>query len=276
MTEPVVSIPEKLKRRPDERSKGWVNRWRFEGDKSTLPTMYELPSEDPEELGLPDDFHYWQPQLLRETFQPDPECVERFYVGTDINLYYDPAHTNRYKRPDWFTVLGAGRLSADHELRYSYVVWQAELAPFLVIELLSPSTEEEDWGLTAQEPGRPPGKWQVYERYLHVPYYVVYGRVTREVKAFRLVHGVYEPAVLNDRRGAAAAGLWLPEAGLGLGVWAGAFEGIEGQWLRFYDAQGQWCARPVEQERRKAEQERRKAERLAERLRALGVDPDTL
>jgi Uma2 family endonuclease len=33
-----------------------------------LPTMYELPSEDPEEPGLPDDFHYYQLQLLRETF----------------------------------------------------------------------------------------------------------------------------------------------------------------------------------------------------------------
>lgn len=29
-----------------------------------LPTMYDLPSEDPEEPGLPDDFHDLQPQLL--------------------------------------------------------------------------------------------------------------------------------------------------------------------------------------------------------------------
>ena len=30
--------------------------------------MYDLPSEDPKEPGLPDEFHYYQPQLLRETF----------------------------------------------------------------------------------------------------------------------------------------------------------------------------------------------------------------
>jgi hypothetical protein len=24
---------------------------------NTLPTMYDLPSEDPEEMGLPDEFH---------------------------------------------------------------------------------------------------------------------------------------------------------------------------------------------------------------------------
>jgi len=32
--------------------------------KEALPTMYDLPSENPEEPGLPDDFHYYQPQLL--------------------------------------------------------------------------------------------------------------------------------------------------------------------------------------------------------------------
>jgi hypothetical protein len=33
-----------------------------------LPTMYDLPSEDPEEPGLPDEFHDLQPQLLSRTF----------------------------------------------------------------------------------------------------------------------------------------------------------------------------------------------------------------
>ncbi|MGF1526459.1 MAG: 3-keto-5-aminohexanoate cleavage protein [Candidatus Competibacterales bacterium] len=32
--------------------------------------MYELPSEDPQEPGLPDEFHLHQPQLLSETFGP--------------------------------------------------------------------------------------------------------------------------------------------------------------------------------------------------------------
>jgi Uma2 family endonuclease len=295
---PVLSIRECLRQRPRPRIKGWVNHWRFDGDKTTLPTMYDLPSEDPEEPGLPDDFHYWQPQLLRETFQPDPELVERFYVATDMNLYYDPARTNRYKRPDWFAVLGAGRFShPDNELRFSYVVWQEELAPYLVVELLSPGTEEEDMGLAEDEPDRPPGKWEVYERYLKIPYYVVYSRYTHEVGVFGLVQGVYEELSLEDRRGDVASGLWLPEAGLGLGLWEGVFEGIEGKWLRFYDAKGQWCARPVEQERQKAEQERQKAEqerqkaeqerqkaeqeyeraeRLAKKLRALGIDPDAI
>jgi hypothetical protein len=32
--------------------------------------MYDLPSENPEEKGLPDDFHFLQPLLLYLTFQP--------------------------------------------------------------------------------------------------------------------------------------------------------------------------------------------------------------
>jgi hypothetical protein len=38
-------------------------------DKKSLPTMYDLPSEEVGESGLPDIFHIFQSQLLRETFQ---------------------------------------------------------------------------------------------------------------------------------------------------------------------------------------------------------------
>ena len=37
--------------------------------RETLPTMYDLPSEDVEEPGLPDEFHLWQPQLLSFTLE---------------------------------------------------------------------------------------------------------------------------------------------------------------------------------------------------------------
>jgi hypothetical protein len=38
--------------------------------RETLPTMYDLPSENAEEPGLPDEFHDFQPELLRVTFLP--------------------------------------------------------------------------------------------------------------------------------------------------------------------------------------------------------------
>jgi Uma2 family endonuclease len=49
---------------------------------------------------LADEFHYYQPKLLRETFQPPTYPVERFFVATDLNLYYNVRHFNWYKRPD--------------------------------------------------------------------------------------------------------------------------------------------------------------------------------
>jgi hypothetical protein len=53
---------------------------------NTLPTMYDLPSEDPEEMGLPDKFHDLQPHLLSETCVP---AIEKKFIGIDLNLYYD-------------------------------------------------------------------------------------------------------------------------------------------------------------------------------------------
>ncbi len=71
-----------------------------------------------------------------------------------------------------------------------------------------------------------------------------------------------------------------------MGLWQGAYHGIEGLWLRWYDKLGNWIAiaderieqerRRAEQEHQRAEQERQRAERLANRLRELGVDPELI
>jgi hypothetical protein len=185
----------------------------------------------------------------------------------------------------------------------SYVIWQEGVAPFLVVELLSPGTEQEDLGATQRTPEEPPTKWEVYERILRVPYYVVFSRYTDDVRYFTLVGGLYRDVQSDDRR------LWLPEAELGLGLWSGAYQGLERQWLRFYDAHGLWIPTPAdqerqraeqeyqraeqerrrteqerrraeqehqraEQERQRAEQEHQRAERLAAQLKALGVEPE--
>jgi Uma2 family endonuclease len=227
-----------------------------------LPTMYDLPSEDPEEPGLPDEFHYYQPQLLRETFAPARYASDRVFVGTDLNLYYDVRHPMWHKRPDWFAVLGVSRFYEARDLRMSYVIWQEQVPPYLVVELLSPGTDQEDLGQTHRAPNEPPTKWEVYEQILRVPYYVVFSRYTDSVQYFSLAGGTaYREVTSDDQR------LWLPEAGLGLGLWAGTYQGIERQWLRFYDADGRWRSTPVEQERQRAE-------RLAARLKALGIDPE--
>ncbi len=232
----------------------------------TLPTMYDLPSENPEEPGLPDDFHFLQPLLLYLTFQPHNWNPDLVYSACDLNLYYDLRHTQWYKRPDWFGVVGVGKLYQGEDLRLSYVTWQENINPFVVVELLSPGTEDEDLGETQREENKPPTKWEVYETILRVPYYIVFSRYTNELRAFHLVGGHYETMNFQDGR------LLMPELGLSLGIWQGEFRGINRLWLRWFSVEGELIFVPEEE----ASKAKRRVEKLAERLRQLGINPDEI
>lgn len=261
--------------------------------RETLPTMYDLPSEDPEEPGLPDEYHDLQPQLLSHTFRPRPYSQARIFTASDLNLYYDVHNPHWYKRPDWFAVVGVPRLYDEKDLRLSYVLWQEGIDPFVVVELLSPGTEREDLGRYAEgnepvtqtdEVDTPPRKWDVYEQILRIPYYIVFSRYTNQMRVFTLVAGRYQEQSLTEPR------LWMPELEIGLGLWAGEYEGISRLWLRWYDDQGNWIPTDTEQERQRAEQaqaraeqERQRAEQaeqrlqdLLENLRQRGIDPESL
>ncbi len=281
--------------------------------KLTLPTMYDLPSEDPEEPGLPDEFHELQPQLLSRTLRLVNYTSNRIFTGTDINLYYDVNHPLWYKRPDWFLVLNVPRLYEETELRSSYVVWQEGVNPFVAIELLSPGTEKEDLDEYASRDSEvettlalekiasyesvennhqgvketPPKKWDVYERILRVPYYAVYSRYTNRLRIFKLVGGRYQEQTINPDN----PRYWIAELNLGLGVWIGEFESITRQWLRWYDSEGNWLLTDtelamkeleLEQQLRQLEQQKRLklTEKLRsltdEQLKALGIDPQEL
>ncbi|HBR00601.1 MULTISPECIES: Uma2 family endonuclease [unclassified Roseofilum] len=253
----------------------------------SLPTMYDLPSEDPEEPGLPDEFHDYQPDLLTQTCQSPRYSQDNYVIASDLNLYYDSDHTLWYKRPDWFVVLGAKRSRNQQELRLSYVIWQEEVSPFLVIELASPGTEDEDLGRTERKEKKPPTKWEVYEQILQIPYYVIYDRYQNQLRVFVLNSGRYERLELSQGK------VWLEQLGLGLRLWQGVYEGVEGRWLRFYDRDGEWIPTPseqAEQERQRANREQQRAnreqqraeetelelQRLRDKLQQLNIDPDSV
>lgn len=266
--------------------------------KLTLPTMHDLPSEDPEESGLPDEFHDLQPQVLNRTLRLTSYANDRFFIGSDLNLYYDVRHPQWYKRPDWFLVLDVPRLYEERDLRSSYVVWQEGVNPFVVVELLSPGTEKEDLGenaepepvseptpVTVAESTRrvdteselafgqatkelPPRKWEVYERILRVPYYVVFSRYTNRLRFFQLVGGHYQEQALdldNPR-------VWIWELKLGLGLWQGEFEGIRRLWLRWYDEQGNWVLTDTEQERQEKDLALQRASLAEAQLRQVALN----
>ena len=121
----------------------------------------------------------------------------------------------------------------------------------------------------------------------------MFSRYTDELRFFGLQNNRYQSVHPPDQR------LWLPDAGLGLGLWSGTYQGLERRWLRFYDAQGLWLPtqheqteqghqqaeqerqraererQRAEQEHQRAEQERQRADRLAAQLKALGIDPES-
>ncbi len=282
--------------------------------REALPTMYDLPSENAEEPGLPDEFHGLQPQLLSYTFRPSNYSAAQIFSGSDMNLYYDVRHPLWYKRPDWFGVVGVSRLYDEVDMRLSYVVWQEGINPFVVVELLSPGTEKEDLrendgrelpvasdnlagnGHINPEPTeeKPARKWEVYEQILRVPYYVVFSRYTNRMRAFKLEGAHYQELELSDSR------VWMSEIDLGLGLWQGEYLGVDRLWLRWYDSEGNWIPTPeeraqheqqrAEQEQQRADQEQERADQeqeraelaearlefLMQKLRESGIDPDRL
>src|SRR5262249_40085275 len=130
------------------------------------------------------------------------------------------------------------------------------------------------------------GKFWVYERAIRPAFYVIYERDPGRVEVYHRIEERFERLPPNERGHYPIAPL-----GVELGLWQGRYKGLELPWLRWWNAQGQVLPIPeelAEQERlakehaqQQAEQERlakehaqQQAERLAERLRALGVDPE--
>jgi Uma2 family endonuclease len=149
-----------------------------------------------------------------------------------------------------------------------YMVWRFGKTPEVVIEIVS-NKEGDELGK----------KLQIYE-HMRASYYIVYDP---NQQLGEKILRVYE---LRGRRYFEASETWLEQVGLGVTLWKGEFEGRQDNWLR-------WCYQDgnilltgdehAEQERQRAEQERQRAEQaeqraqlLAERLRAMGIDPDTL
>jgi Uma2 family endonuclease len=255
--------------------------------KAGLPTMYDLPSEDPEEPGLPDEFHDLQPQLLSRTLRLKHYNQENCFTSSGLNVYYDSNHQGWYKRPDWFLVTGVPRLYNQVDLRRSYVVWQEGKVPNVAIEFLSPGTEAGDLGRfydegeeetvessvvpqAQTEKGKPPDKFEVYESYLKVPHYLVYERNTHNLRYFQWSEAGYQERSLN----AEIPQVWLADLEIGLGIWQGEFEGAEAYWLRWCTRDGNWLLTDTELAEQRFEQAEAKLLQAARNLLRTGMEAE--
>jgi hypothetical protein len=137
----------------------------------------------------------------------------------------------------------------------------------VVVELLSPGTEAEDLGpfftdaIATSDQSSPspaanglaegerspqtklPSKFEVYERYLRIPHYIVYSRYTRQLRYFRLYGGIYQEQPVNPQPPL----IWLTDLKIGLGLWEGTFEDISSYWLRWCNQDGNWLLTDTEQ-----------------------------
>lgn len=108
-------------------------------------------------------------------------------------------------------------------------------------------------------------KLKTYE-HMRASYYVVYDPTQQlSEQALR----IYE---IRGRRYFETTETWLEQVGLGLTLWQGEFEGRQDVWLRWCYQDGTLLATGDEL----AKVAEQRAAQLAERLRSLGIDPDTL
>ncbi|MFM7423886.1 MAG: Uma2 family endonuclease [Elainella sp.] len=214
-----------------------------------MPDATQLWSDEPE---MESSLHYTQLALLVGCLEWLWQDRQDFFIGANLTIYFSRQQLkNRDQRgPDFFLVKGTERRP-----RKSWVVWEEEgRYPSLIIELLSPSTASTDRGL----------KKDLYASRFHTPEYFWFSPDSLEFAGFRLVGHQYQPIEAND-----AGWLWSEELELYLAV--------VDQQLRYLHPSGELVPTPAEaaqQAQHEAQQAQQRANQLAERLRALGIDPD--
>lgn len=240
----------------------------------------ELPPQFPDHTQLPES-----DGTFVKNFQEHPQSVlltesiwavlerlhpdQQFCVGQDSGIYWrmsDPPERGA-EAPDWFYVPNVPPLF-NGEMRRSYVLWRELIAPLIILEFVS--------GDGSEERDRTPstGKFWIYEQVIRPAFYGIYEVSKASVEVYHHVENHFELLPQNDRGHYA-----IPPMQVELGIWQGTYQNVELPWLRWWDLQGNLLLmgneRAIAAEQR-AETAEQRAARLAERLRELGVDPDSV
>ncbi|AFY30949.1 Uma2 family endonuclease [Calothrix sp. PCC 7507] len=258
-----------------------------------LNTEYLITELDISHLVIEDDtpvdnFQSAQQQrLLVESLYSSRALPLPFVADANVGLFYklkgDPIV------PDVMLSLGVQR-PEDFSQRQnrSYFVWEFGKVPEVCIEIVSNSEGDE---LTLSQKSRQKGKItakkEIYAQ-IGVHYYAVFDPL-KQIQGQDAMNGAllrvwtisplgYTELTSASDIVAVGQSIWLEGVGLGLTLWEGQFEEeVTRLWLRWCDRHGQVIltgAEGQEIERQGREIERQRADRLAERLRAMGIDPD--
>lgn len=203
----------------------------------------DLYSDEPT---METDLHLRQMLLLISCLDWLWRDRDDYFASGNLTVYFSPKQikSQDFRGPDFFVVLGTERRT-----RKSWVVWEEDgKYPNVIVELLSESTAQADRGV----------KKDIYQNTFRTPEYFWFDPDSLEFAGFLLVGGIYEPMEPNEK-----GYLWSRQLEI--------FLGVEEEKLRFFTPDAELVPTPEEAARIAEE----KADRLAEKLRELGVDPET-
>ncbi len=215
-----------------------------------MPDASQLLSDEPE---MESSLHYMQLLLLVTCLEWLWRDTNYYFIGANLTIYFSRQQLrNRdFRGPDFFLVKQTQKLP-----RNAWVVWEEDgKYPNLIIELLSTTTADTDRNL----------KKDLYQDRFHTPEYFWFSPETLEFAGFRLAGSQYQEIAPNE-----VGWRWSEELGLYLGIYSGK--------LRYFTAEGSLVPTPEEaalQAQLELEKERQRAFQLAERLKSLGIDPDS-
>jgi len=134
-------------------------------------------------------------------------------------------------------------LGTERKSRKSWVVWEEDgKYPNVIVEILSRKTADTDKGL----------KKQIYQDTFRTPDYFWFDPDSLEFAGFHLVDGQYQALEPNPQ-----GHLWSHKLGLYLGIYQ--------NYVRFFTSEEKLIPTPEED-----------TERMAEKLRELNIDPETI
>ncbi len=251
----------------------------------TLPDHKQLPDSDG--TFVKNFQEHPQSIVLTSSIAPVLEKLHpdgRYCIGQDSGIYWrliEPPEKGA-EAPDWFYVPNVSPL-LDGEYRRSYVLWKEFVAPLIAIEFVSGNGAEERDATPPSETEKA-GKFWVYEQAIRIPFYVIFDAWRDHLEAYQLVDGGYVKMQTNQRGHYSISPMGV-EIGLKLER--------DVTWLRWWDDLGNLLLTGDEraiaekqarleaeviadQERGAKERAEQKAQRLAEKLRALGYDPEDM
>lgn len=207
-------------------------------------------------IPLESNWHRLQINLLIDMIKWHWRDRDDYFAGGNMFLYYgrEQARNRDFRGPDFFLV---NNVPAKPERPY-WAVWDEEgRYPDLIIELLSPTTREQD--LTT--------KFRLYEQTFATPEYVAYDPETERILAWRNTGKLFEP-IPPDEDGRYP----LATTGLKIGTWRGRRLDFETTWLRFFDQHGQMILVGDEAEGLRADAADARAEAAEARADALAAE----